>query len=195
MIETDLKIKDQFTGHRHVGYVHSDITIEEKPQPYTYEVKHDHIEDTEGLANFYKITDRLINDKLPTLENPPPPPPMRDLTEGKRPNHLSDIPEEMWNENYKPELPPSFIDKYFNSESLHHAIILGSIVFGLKMIELNWSVIKMFCIENQNYFYLAWALFAVLHINRDIYTSQKKKQENDQIDPNKLPDRKPHLEC
>lgn len=135
-----------------------------------------------------------IVENIPTYKDPPPPPPT-DLTEGKRPNHLSDIPEEMWNENYKPELQLSFIEKYFNAESLHHAIILGSIVFGLKMIELNWSVIKMFCIENQNYFYLAWALFAVLHINRDIYTSQKKKQENDQIDPNKLPDRKPHLEC
>lgn len=44
---------------------------------------------------------------------------------------------------------------YKNKESLNHAIIFLSIVFGLKMIEMNWSVIKMFCIENQNYFYLA----------------------------------------
>lgn len=94
---------------------------------------------------FFFVDDKPINDRLPTFEDhiPPPPkaPPPREITEGKNPKHLSDIPEEMWNENYKPELPPSFIEKYFNSESLHHALVFGSIVFGLKMIEINWSFI------------------------------------------------------
>ena len=89
---------------------------------------------------FFFMDDKPINNRLPTYENPPPPPP-RDSIEGKKPNHLSDIPEEMWNENYKPELTPSFIEKYFNSESLHHALVFGSIVFGLKMIEMNWTFI------------------------------------------------------
>ena len=70
---------------------------------------------------------------------------------------------------------------YKNKETLNHAIIFLSIVFGLKMIELDWSVIKMFCIENQNYFYLAWSLFAVLYINRGVHVNQKNKQEKERI--------------
>lgn len=53
MIETDLKVKDQFIGHRHVGYVRSDLPIEETPEPYTYEVKDHIVEDCGGWENLF----------------------------------------------------------------------------------------------------------------------------------------------
>ena len=92
-----------------------------------------------AAALSFPYTHQLVASPPPMKK--PEPPPTQMIRDGEKPKHLSDIPEEMWNENYKPELPPSFIEKYFNSESLHHALVFGSIVFGLKMIELNWSFI------------------------------------------------------
>lgn len=135
-IDVPLEIKDQFIGHRHVGYVHSDLPIEETPQPYTYEVKHDPIEDPGGwdkiAADLSEHQERITNKKttgdLSEFPYPPRPiPPITDQIDGE----VREIDVNLF----------GGLSKYFNAESLHHALIFGSIVFGLKMIEMNWTFI------------------------------------------------------
>lgn len=70
------------------------------------------------------------------------------------------------------------INKYFNMESLHHVLVFGSIVFGLKMIEMNWSVIKVFIDVNQSYIGLFLAVATVVYMNRSFYFSSKSDNEN-----------------
>lgn len=126
-------------------------TNDEGPECYTYEVKHEPIEDPGGwediAADLSEYQERFTNKKTTgdLSEFPPPPPPLpRDLTEGKKP-----LPPENKDQldgevrEYDVNLFGG-LSKYFNAESLHHALVFGSIVFGLKMIEMNWSEIKLF---------------------------------------------------
>lgn len=177
--------------------------LDNTKRPFIGEVYDTEIKKNRDMLNALdvkRITDRLINDRLPTYENPPPPPPKKETPEPytyevkdhiledcggwddlfensiddlhkkykllmsgynslskkeresedglkrwKKLNELSDRIIELDN-NFQDfrKGDKNFIDrfkKYFNAESLHHALVFGSIVFGLKMIEMNWSFI------------------------------------------------------
>lgn len=178
--------KKPFIGHKHVGFVHSDISNDEGPECYTYEVKHEPLEDPGGWDTYNAISidtakDREITFKQEKSNN------HKIFNHPKEwdknlENSLSDIqkrykvvvkefnsltPEEQLSDegikkrdkiielhgrikdfeasvqDFKNDDIRTFarFKKYFNSESLHHALVFGSIVFGLKMIEMNWTFI------------------------------------------------------
>lgn len=131
------------------------------------------------LTHVRIMTEEEKNNIISTLKNPPqpPPPPPRDLIEGKKP-----LPPENKNQIDGDVMETDVnlfgsLSKYFNEDTLYHIIVFGSILFCIKMIEINWNTIKVFCIENKNYFYLVWSLFIVVFINRVDRNIYKPKRE------------------
>lgn len=127
MTETDLKVKDQFIG-RHAIFNH----------PYEWDEKLEN--SLSDIHKRYKTVVKEFNALAPEEQLSEEGIKKRDKIIELH-GRIKDFEASV--QDFKNDDIRTFtrFKKYFNSESLHHALVFGSIVFGLKMIELNWSFI------------------------------------------------------
>lgn len=156
MIETDLKVKDQFIGH-HAIYKH----------PYEWDEKLEN-----SLSDFHKRYKTVVKE-FNSL------PPEEQLSEEgiKKRDKIIELHGrikafEDQVQDFKNEDIRTFarIEKYFNSESLKHIVIFSLICLILKGLEVYglsiWNEVKTLYRSNSEYFILIYGVIAFIYLNR-----------------------------